>query len=294
MDDVHDFKYIPYFFVLSGLLLFVYSLGIYGVNNYIRAILNNERLGAEISQENSYGVHAMFSIIASTYIALFYEKKRYYILSMILTLMLLASGSKASLFAFLFGMFLLFLFRYKASSKLFGSLILFGVILLISIQLPVFSGVLKRINNMFSFLKDTGNSSVDNSTRERLYMIELGITFFQRKPMFGYGLDNYKELAFPFLGRRVYSHNNYIELLVGGGLISLLLYYLSHFVIFIKSFKKTNTFTTFIIILLLVYILLDFTGPSYYSKEFYIFIGLGFASINPALNDILEKREKNE
>ena len=53
-------------------------------------------------------------------------------------------------------------------------------------------------------------------------MIEFGLHLFREKPIHGYGIGNYASMYHI----ATYSHNNYIELMVSGGAIALVMYYL--------------------------------------------------------------------
>lgn len=85
-----------------------------------------------------------------------------------------------------------------------------------------------RFSEMSAVLDEGVNTS--GSTDERLYLIERGIEIFSEHPLLGTGIHTFRlnnELG-------LYSHNNFIELLVGVGLIGLSVYYFFFFSTFLR------------------------------------------------------------
>jgi O-antigen ligase len=67
----------------------------------------------------------------------------------------------------------------------------------------------------------------EGSFEERKYFIGMGWDLFRARPVLGYGLDSFRVVS----GTGRYSHNNFVELLVSGGLLFLVLFYSHHVVI---------------------------------------------------------------
>ena len=78
----------------------------------------------------------------------------------------------------------------------------------------------------------------DNSFDVRANMIKLGWNWFLDKPILGYGLRNFTVLYQEITGWETYSHNNFIEILVGLGLTGFVVYYSIYIYLFVKLFKK--------------------------------------------------------
>lgn len=71
-----------------------------------------------------------------------------------------------------------------------------------------------------------GDKSGDNS---RVFLLLWGIDWFLEKPLLGHGINCFRVLSdqtLMFAGKNFYAHNNYIELLVGVGIIGFIIYYL--------------------------------------------------------------------
>lgn len=93
----------------------------------------------------------------------------------------------------------------------------------------------KRLESLIAnlFEDDASEGSFDT----RAEMIKLGWNAFLERPIFGYGMSNFSVLWEQAAGWATYSHNNFIEILVNGGLVGFILYYFIYGYIFVKLFK---------------------------------------------------------
>lgn len=71
----------------------------------------------------------------------------------------------------------------------------------------------------------TGKGAADSSALLRLKYIQIGLDAFEKSPVIGYGIDNYRFINWETTGHFTYSHNNFVELLVGFGLVGFTVYY---------------------------------------------------------------------
>lgn len=275
--DENLIRKIPYFFAYAGILMFIYSMIVYTPNGIIQSVISGKRIGDKIAQINDFGMQAAMGSIACIFIAIYYEKRRYLLFVPFIVILVLASGSKKALIILALGTIITYVLKYGLSFRFLVFMSGLFIIGILALQLPYFSSIPKRFSVMIqTFL---GNDSVDGSTSERMNMISIGLRLFSGKPIFGYGPVNYAINAAPFLGRPVYSHNNFIELLVNGGVFGFLLFYFSYFIFFIKAISLKKF--TFIFIYLFIMILLDIGQVSYYSKILFIMMGLaGYHSID--------------
>ncbi|MDQ1339272.1 MAG: hypothetical protein QG567_424 [Campylobacterota bacterium] len=83
----------------------------------------------------------------------------------------------------------------------------------------------------FFYYSLQGIGGYDYSTEERQNFIELGLQLLGDRPLFGYGIDNFRIFG------GTYSHNNFIELLVGVGIIGAIAYYSMYAGLIVKVLK---------------------------------------------------------
>ena len=111
----------------------------------------------------------------------------------------------------------------KTLRNVFLSILLCGVFFVLMMKIPfLYRLVGRRIELMISGLL---GGSTDSSTNTRLLLIQHGITWFKERPLFGYGMLNFKAINNFYRGSSLYAHNNYIELLIDGGIVGTILYY---------------------------------------------------------------------
>ena len=105
----------------------------------------------------------------------------------------------------------------------------------------------------------TGRGKVDSSTLLREKYIKVGTKAFKKSPIIGYGVNTYREINKVETGHHTYSHNNFIEVAVGLGIIGLLAYYWIYLYLiarFIKLFirKKVNFLMSILFVLCVLYL----------------------------------------
>jgi len=155
------------------------------------------------------------------------------------------------------------IYKYVASV-----IVIFGVIMiLIFNENGVQLDVMDRMADSISYI-ETGVG--DSSTKWRVSFAELGLKVFFEKPIFGVGLDSFRDVVGRVYNSEHYSHNNYIELLAGLGIIGFVLYY-SVFVLVIKQLwiKKTIYYDYVFIFALL---LIDMANVMYFYRLYWVLI----------------------
>lgn len=115
----------------------------------------------------------------------------------------------------------------------------------------------------------TGQGEVDSSTLLRAQYIKIGLDAFIDSPFIGYGINNYRYINMSETGHLTYSHNNFIELLVGIGSIGFIVYY-SYYVKLTCEFlrlyirKKTSMLLNTIAICFFSYFIMHVALVSYF------------------------------
>ncbi len=269
----------------SGLFLGVYSLFFYGPIYIIESIYMGRRLGQEITQINIYGMRLAFSSIILLFLSRKSNKILYIFFSITLMLLVLASGSKKALIIIL-GYFVLNFFMYTNKVRIFKRVI--AIIVLTPLLIPIldlilnidlFSMIISRFESFIYIFIDFNRS--DASSRERMNLIWFGFELIRNKPIFGYGLDSFSYLYGTPTGYYLYSHNNYIELLVSVGIVGLITYYniLLHLIIRIKRklMSSKPTYAKLFIIFIVLFLLLDLASVSMNDRFNYSVIALIFS-----------------
>ena len=129
-----------------------------------------------------------------------------------------------------------------------------------------------------------GGGTTEGSFNVREKMAQLGINWFWEKPFFGYGLGNYSMLYGALTGKYTYSHNNFVEMLVSGGLVGFIIYYSIYAFIFIKLLKsifiKRDVLSIVLFSINIIALILQVGLVSYSSTLFNCFLMLAVSKIN--------------
>lgn len=255
---------------LAGFGLAAYSIFTYGFNGIIAGMFSGVRMGGKIANENSFGMTLAYAVLAGIYILINEKRKIHIPFIILLSLLSLSSGSKKALLIIVIGSVMVVLNGYGIR-KLFKSIAISSIIIAIIwflLQQPLFGSINQRFDEFFT------RSSY--SDRIRSEMIDESIELFRERTWLGYGLEGNA-----FLNRfNSYSHNNYTEMLVSGGVVGFVLFYCMYYYILKRAvpiFLKGNKVIGFIIILFLVKILMEYGMVSYFSKSTWIMIGVGMA-----------------
>lgn len=81
-----------------------------------------------------------------------------------------------------------------------------------------------RLLNLVSLWNDSVLIVKESSVYERNAMVDRGLEIWQERPLFGFGIDSFRYIS----GFETYSHNNFIDLMVGTGIIGLFIYLAIH------------------------------------------------------------------
>ncbi len=238
--------------------------------------INQSRVGGDINNQNFIGIQCAYSAVVLFYYALYEKKTICYFITLLPAVVTISTGSKTALIILFVGFFLILYFHQREQKniqkylKIMVVLIIIAIVLRYIISLDIMYTLSKRFELLFAGLFRDGASRTDGSTSLRLDMIVVGLKQFLQTPALGLGLGNAAVLNAVKLNFPAYSHCDYIEHLVNGGLIGFLLYY-RLFYYFIKNYrillKKDNdprNVISFIIILLLL--IQNISDVSYYNK----------------------------
>lgn len=212
-----------------------------------------------------------FLIVFAFFMASYLKKKIYYLYMIPAYAIILYSGSRKSLiFPIVVIGWISLMQRQGLKSKLkkilLGILVVFVLVLVIQ-QNEVLSE--RLVNLVLTLLTD---SKVDESALERAYYRQLAISMFFEKPFLGYGLSNFQAMLENLrYGHIAYSHNNWTEIASNLGIFGLVTYYWYYFYLIFKNWKgvkSNNFFSSFIVVVLVVFMIFEY-GIVSYGIQFY-------------------------
>lgn len=201
---------------------------------------------------NTIGQYSAFACILCLYKIWKYDVKlrftktnAIWILLLILNFVfMILSGSRKSVFYLVIPIVVMIVLNSKNPIRLFRNIIIAvalvgaGYYALMHVSI-LYNSIGYRIQSMVNGLRGTGVS--DSSTITRINLIARGMRFFWERPWIGYGLNNYYVLNNISTGSILYSHNNYVELLVDCGIIGTIIYYSLHVSTLVRAIKVRKT-----------------------------------------------------
>lgn len=159
-----------------------------------------------------------------------------------------------------------------------------------------------RIETMIHGFLGTG--VVDASTTTRLGLIEKGLGWFQERPLTGHGAGGFTPLmaaSYPGLVAE-YAHNNFVELLVNGGLIGFLLFYWIYAVVIITGLKRSSRLDglqAMMLSLVLTLLVMEYGLVDYYNRIFTALVAVAWIVVctplgrsGKLLPSVLERRSR--
>lgn len=270
-------------YVIGTVLVSIICL-IYEWPNY----LGNIRLGKVLFEE-PYGTFMMYSYslqisaIMIIYKLIVSDKKIINVLLLLLlTACILFNGSRKVLAGlFLFYFIASFIYNKKRTLKLLKislGILVVGLVLyyfLMNNEI-LYNSYGYRIEAYLNF-RNTGSGDV--SASERSILIANALKYFYQRPIFGWGSHSFAYLSEVFLGKNIYSHNNFVELLCDLGIIGFILYYAFYAkkIVSMIKMERTEKYSgdKHIILFLagmITLLILDYWTISYYRIQFLLFL----------------------
>lgn len=279
----------------STIKIFVFAVSMVSIYVIVFSIptLTSQRLGTALGiNANFLAISASFAFLMCFYFYL--EKKgstyRNKFNSIIvnftiffLFVVVLLTGSRKGLVIMLVGgvLLLYLLFPNRRLKYLIVSLFASFITYILIMNIPfLYNSIGMKVESLLTFLG--GSSTEEASLNTRNTLTERGWEYFLMEPYRGYGLDNFKNLPRTY---GVYSHNNYIELLVSGGIIALFLYYISYVIALFKAYnggRKGNPIMKLMFTIIILMMMAEYALVTYYGRIYLtlIIIVVSFISIN--------------
>lgn len=191
-------------------------------------------------------------------------------------LVIILTGSRKGLVMVFLAIMIISFFngrRKLVRNILFGiSAAVIGYILIMNI--PAFYNIMGvRVESLLKYLAD--GTATEGSLKSRLELIETGMEYIREKPWTGYGYDCFKLISGIGAQGNVsdgefgfYSHNNYVELLFGGGIIGFVLYYIPVVYLVVKLFKRTrkDVCVPYLLAMLVSLLSVEYARVTYYAR----------------------------
>lgn len=128
--------------------------------------------------------------------------------------------------------------------------------------------------NSFIYIGFDESNFGESSIRTRAGLVSLAIDAIHKRPIWGWGLNNFSAVI---NNGGYYAHNNYLEILVSGGVVGLIIYYSKYLFIGFKMFKgtklenaKVSRIYKMCFLMFLVYCLLEYWQITYMFRFIYV------------------------
>ena len=269
-DDIHFFLNA---FVIASVVQLIYMLSVYGANIFEIIAKSDEgiRIGDEVSNSNSVGMSFAYGSMIALYFLLNVpcgrmKKLLYAAVVLMGIVMALFSGSRKALVMIFIGAVII-MYGKGNNVNILKAIVGFvtGICLLLLLynvikENEMFSVVYLRMKELLEGL--SGKGRLDNSSKERLRMINTGMKAFSESPLWGQGIyASYRYF-------RTYAHNNFVEVLMNTGLIGFTIFYFPYIDGMIKFLRIDKTSRLYrIMLFLFLWILFGGVGMiTYYDK----------------------------
>lgn len=296
--DILQLIYLSGLISLIYLFLFVDLSQIAG--NRIGDAMMDEEL-ADTWNVNAIGMNLSLSILIG-YLVIKYRNIKilwlvWTVISIAMLVTIMLTGSRKALLLIMLPFLIFALYDYK---KHFLKAILMVVAALgfvwLALNVEFFYDIVgRRIEDLINMVTGNETGREDNS---RMVLIMLGLDWFSESPFVGYGMNCFRVLSniVPrFAGKNFYAHNNYIEILVGGGIVGFCVYYSYVILLLRRIIGHSRVYFRYAAICLSIVLVMDFAQVSYYDVIMQMIIVFAFilVRLKPTQKLQNEKNRRN-
>ncbi len=264
-DSPRDLHFLINVLIVSAAILALYMYVFYGWDYLVSA---EERLDDAFGNQNNTAVRCAFAIIFSVYKITTQKGIRRFLWLIPAAICLPAVmflASRKSILMIGVGLFTLF-FAYSKNKNIAKKALLIVLVLAVLWYLinnvPAFSVIKDRFDEMFAFFEGNKGDANEGDLNRQAY-IQKSIAAFLESPIIGKGFYYSQYL----LG--VYSHNNFIELLMNNGVIGFATYYFCYGKLFFDMRRLKSLAPdahAFILTTVMTLIALDIGVVSYFNR----------------------------
>ena len=223
-----------------ALILYICYLLLSFISMDVSDLYSTYRLGSSVDDNevgidnpNNIALNIIFLMMPFSYRFLYNNDKKDAIPFIISTVLIMLTGSKKGMIGVFIYVIFFKLLRGSIKDVLYIFLIVGFLVGLVFQNDFLYNIIGQRLEGLLSLIGLVDSSTLsDTASSDELrgQMILLGMDMWTKHPILGSGLG-YFETNSPM---RLYSHNNFVELLVTYGLVGMLIYY-SFFLIMIKK-----------------------------------------------------------
>ena len=276
----------------AGYIISIYALFFYGLDTIIAAGSSSSlRVDNEFANVNTIGLACALSCVIQINFKYLRPKDHLFPSALLMVpsvIVVAATQSRKALVFLIVGVLGYAFVKAQKSQKsilikgfkaLLGILILAFVLYWI-LQLEVFDGIRERMESMLNAV--LGSGQADHSTIVRKNLRALGIEWFLRYPIGGIGIANPHILANQYYAFDAYLHDNFVELLCGGGIIGFCLYYAMYVYLFSQLWryrKVDKQRAAFFALWLGLMLIMNYGMVTYYSKSQNFYLMIHFVNV---------------
>ena len=200
-----------------------------------------------------------------------------------LAILTMYTGSRTAFIMLVAELILFFWLSYPkrmVRNILVTALLIVGSLYLVMSVESFYNVLGSRLEGLFALF--TGEGKVDSSSDIRDTFIENGKKWFAERPAIGYGLNNYKVFNREATGRFTYSHNTFIDIAVGLGVVGLIWYYSVYVYLLARLLRvfKNNPLNIFLLSALIASFISQYGTVSYYGFYQNFLLLLCFFAVN--------------
>ena len=265
----------------AGYIVAIYTIIYFGgITSIMNMLLTAQRLTNNFCNVNIIGMICALAITIQVYKILYFKKFHSVVFVLPTIITLAACQSRKSLLMLAVGIILIVLLKnwgkknflisiIKISASLFVIYLIFNAIL----NTEIFAGLRTRLLGLLVGFS-AEDLSTNSSTGLRMSYIDIGLQYFKNRPLLGYGFAASQLILNREVAHSTYFHNNFIEILVHGGIVGFVIYYFNYayLLYFLTKLRKYNSKETDIcLILLLTLLFMDYGIVSYVEKTQYFY-----------------------
>lgn len=277
LNDYNKLLKMMKYFIFSGTAAAVYIILKSDFSVY-------SRLGKVLGNENDIAIIIGIALIFVIYFVFFERKYKYSSMGIVMIPTIMLTGSREGILIIIMTVFFMLIFlkenrNYERIRYIMIGMTIMAIVIVLAYKVPVLNHILwKRFVNLWRYITAKGTN--EGSILQRALMTRFGIEIFLKRPFMGYGLNNYRVLFKAFSRVSMYSHNNFIELLVGTGVIGTLSFYLIYADVLRSLYLMLNSSERLPLVLFSLNAAIVTTGyfiVHYDSKHFFILLAMSSA-----------------